>query len=136
MVSFTTQALRYAAKPLHPVDRTLMIERGIGYWISPDHQFVPTPPRVSHADVIRELIDIKTLDEDAAEAMLIDANSYALSQGWTRVRIYPGQHVAYVDFGQSRQVSHRKLVQDLIDHLGLADVAVKFTDEEGNYVSP
>lgn len=113
-----------------------MIERGIGYWISPADELVPVPPRVSHADVIRTVIEVDQLDEDQAEAMLIDANAFALSQGWSRVRIYPGQQVAYLDYGHNKQRTHDRVMQDLLDQLDLTNVVVKYTDEEGNYVSP
>ena len=113
-----------------------MIERGIGYWISPAGEFVPLPPRVSHADVMRELIDAASLEEDAAEAFAVDVNSYAISRGWTRVRIYPGQAVAYVDYGQNQQAPHTAAVRDLVDQLELGEITVKSTDEQGNYISP
>ncbi len=135
MVSLTMKALRLAARASKRED-ALMIERGIGYWISPDGEFIPTPPRVSHADVIRELIDRDALGEDEERAFVGDANAYALSIGWTRVRIYPGQQIAYVDFGQHQQRTHAARVADLIDQLGLLHLTVKYTDAHGNYVSP
>jgi hypothetical protein len=134
MVSFARRALHLAAMP-HP-GPTLMIERGLGYWITPDDDFVPLPPRVSHADVIRELIDPSQLTELQAEARHADANSFALSLGWTRVRIYPGQRLAYVDCGSGKQSVHLDAVRDLLGQLDLPGLAIKNTDERGNYVSP
>jgi len=113
-----------------------MIERGIGYWISPGGEFVPVPPRVSHADVIRAVIDESELSDDANDAFVLDADAYAINEGWSRVRIYPGQQVAYLDFGTGKTESHRRLMNDLIEQLGLLDIKVKYTDEHGNYVSP
>jgi hypothetical protein len=113
-----------------------MIERGIGYWITPDDQFVPIPPRVSHADVIRELIDRDGLGEEATEAFLVDANHFAIQCGWTRVRIYPGQGVAYLDLGLGKSKMHLKMAKDLIAQLELSRIAIKHTDEDGNYISP
>jgi len=127
--------LRAAMGPRERQGDRLLIERGIGYWISPDGDFVPPPPQVSHADVIRELIDRDTLDEDAEAAFLTDANAYAVSRGWTRVRIYPSQQVAYIDFGAGRRDTHRRGVARLLEQLDLAGVHVKYTDEQGNYVS-
>lgn len=111
-----------------------MIERGIGYWITAEGQYISTPPRVSHADLMRQLIDADSLDESAREAFIRDANAYALSQGWTRVRIYPGEQIIYVDFGVDREAQHRKAVVELLDGLGLVGYRMKFTDEHGNYV--
>jgi len=135
MVTPTQKALRYA-RHHHPPEDRLMIERGIGYWITPTGELVPVPPRVSHADVIRAVIENDELDEDQAEAFLIDANAFAIAQGWSRVRIYPGEKTAYLDFGQGQRRAHDHVMHDLIEQLGLADIAVKYTDEEGNYVSP
>jgi hypothetical protein len=130
MVSIAVQAARYLLD--HPVDsERLMIERGIGYWISPDGQFVPTPPRVSHADIIRE-----ELGDDDRQTFDADVNALAIGVGWSRVRIYPDDRVAYVDFGRDRQRQHAPAVESLIDHLGLVGIIAKFTDEHGNYVSP
>ena len=112
----------------------LMIERGIGYWIAPDGQLVPVPPGVSHADLIRELIDPSKLGDDEQDRFTADANAFAIEQGWSRVRIYPADRVAYVDLGKGKG-SHRKLVDDLLDRMGLTGFRVKFTDEEGNYIS-
>jgi len=135
MVSLATKAAMYL---LHHRDRKdqLMIERGIGYWISPDGTFVPTPPRVSHADIMRELIDPDRLDEQEHTAFIADPNTYAIGKGWTRVRIYPGQHTVYADYGQDRRAAHERALHDLLDQLGLAGMNVKYTDEQGNYVSP
>ncbi|MEM6458293.1 MAG: hypothetical protein AAF710_02755 [Planctomycetota bacterium] len=113
-----------------------MIERGIGYWITAEGELVPVPPRVSHADVVRTVTDPNTLDEDQREALLIDANAFVIARGWSRVRIYPGQAVAYLDYGVGQRDAHDRLMRDLLEQLDLADVAVKFTDEDGNYVSP
>jgi hypothetical protein len=131
-------AIKAAAYLLHHRDRKdrLMIERGIGYWIGPDGEFVPTPPRVSHADIMRELLDPRSLNEDERDASVADPNAFAISKGWSRVRIYPGQQIAYVDYGVGKQQAHARAVADLLDQLGLANIQVKFTDEEGNYVSP
>lgn len=113
-----------------------MIERGIGCWITPTDELVPVPPRVSHADVIRAVIEPGELDEGQAEAFAVDANVFALGQGWSRVRIYPGEKTAYLDFGQNKQQTHGRVMRDLVDQLGLVDIAVKFADEQGNDVSP
>lgn len=135
MVTPTQKALRYA-RFHHPPEDRLMIERGIGYWITPQDELVPVPPRVSHVDVIRAVIESDELDEDQAEAFLIDANAFAIAQGWSRVRIYPGQKIAYLDFGHHKQPAHHRVMQDLLEQLDLADIVVKFTDEDGNYISP
>ncbi|MEM6392620.1 MAG: hypothetical protein AAF797_07605 [Planctomycetota bacterium] len=113
-----------------------MIERGIGYWITPNGNFVPTPPRVSHADVMRELIDVNALNAEAHDAFRRDPNAYAIEEGWSRVRIYPSQSVAYIDCGKGHQTNHLKLVAELIDNLGLSDITLKYTDADGNYISP
>jgi len=113
-----------------------MIERGIGYWITPADQLVPVPPRVSHADVMRAVIEPNELDEEESEAFLVDANAFAISKGWSRVRIYPGQSIAYLDFGQGKRRTHDRVMQDLLEQLDLVGVVVKYTDEEGNYISP
>lgn len=135
MVTFAAKAARYLIDH-HLRKDQLMIERGLGYLISPDGEFVPTPPRVSHADIMRELIDAAALSDEDRDAFAVDPNAFAISKGWTRVRIYPGQQVTYVDFGAGRQSSHRAAVDDLLDQLGFVDVNVKYTDEQGNYVSP
>lgn len=135
MVSLTTKALRLAARAKQRKD-ALMIERGIGYWISPVGEFIPAPHRMSHADVVRDLIDVASLNEDAADAFAVDPNAYVISQGWTRVRVYPDQRVAYVDYGTGQQRRHEPLVRDLIDGMGVGPMAIKHTDEHGNYVSP
>ena len=135
MVSFATKAARYLLDHREAKDR-LMIERGIGYWISPDGEFVPTPPRVSHADIMRELIDAEALKDDEHDAFMADPNTYAITQGWTRVRIHLAQQIAYVDFGVGKQRTHARAVDDLLDQLGLAGIQMKYTDEDGNYVSP
>lgn len=85
---------------------------------------------------MRELIETEGLFDDAAEAFLVDPNAWALTCGWSRVRIYPGQHVAYVDYGEPQQRAHAAKARDLIDQLGLVGIRIKFTDEDGNYVSP
>ncbi len=113
-----------------------MIERGLGYWLEPEGGVIPVPPRISHADVARELIDETDLNEKEIEDRLIDINAFAQSQGWTRIRIYPSQDMAYVDFGTGRRTPHARAVTQLLEHLGLDRVAVKYTDEQGNYVSP
>ncbi|MEM6553732.1 MAG: hypothetical protein AAF750_16560 [Planctomycetota bacterium] len=130
----TRTILHFATHPRH--SDPLMIERGIGYWITPEGDFVPTPPRISHADVMRELIQPDTLDADAHDAFRQDPNAYAINQGWSRVRIYPGQSVAYIDCGKDHQADHLNLVTELIDNLGLTDIALKYTDADGNYISP
>ncbi len=135
MVSLATKAARYLLAHRRRKDQ-LMIERGIGYWISPAGEFVPTPPRVSHADIMRELIDPAALGEDDRDALTADPNAYAIARGWSRVRIYAGERIAYVDFDAGQQAAHARAVDDLLDQLGLAGVKVKFTDEQGNYVSP
>ena len=136
MVSLATKAARYLLAH-RPRKDQLMIERGIGYWISPAGEFVPTPPRVSHADIMRELIDPAELgDDDDRDALAADPNAYAIARGWSRVRIYPGEQVAYVDFGAGQLAGHARAVDDLLEQLGLAGVKVKFTDERGDYVSP
>ncbi|MFW6337264.1 MAG: hypothetical protein ACOC3G_09065 [Phycisphaeraceae bacterium] len=112
-----------------------MIERGIGYWITPAGGFVPVPPRVSHAELIRELTDPAGLSEADREAFKRDANAFAIDQGWSRVRIYPAEKTCYVDFGREQQAAHRPLIDELLDQLGFAGLTVKYTDEEGNYVS-
>ena len=113
-----------------------MIERGIGYWISPDGEFVPVPPRVSHADVMRVVTGNADLDEADREALTVDANAFAVTKGWSRVRIYPADRVAYIDHGAGRQREHERWMAELLDGLGLTGVVVKYTDETGNYVSP
>ena len=135
MVSPATRAARYLLDHRQPPE-ALMIERGIGYWISPAGEAVPTPPRVSHAQIMRELIDRTSLGETDREAFDVDPNAFAQRQGWTRVRIYPGQQVAYVDFGAGRQAMQRQAVHELLEQLDLPHVQVKFTDDQGNYVSP
>lgn len=113
MTTLAAKAARYLLD--HPDVRSrLMIERGIGYWISPDGEFIPTPPRTSHADIMRTLISEQELDEDDHEAFTVDPNPFAQRKGWTRVRIYPGQRVAYVDSGAGRRVSHAPAVDDLL----------------------
>lgn len=112
-----------------------MIERGIGYWITPEGQFVPVPPRVSHADMVRGLIDPGTLSDDQQDRLIVDANAFAIAQGWTRVRIYPADGVAYADLGQGRGPRHRKLLDDLLQQIDLPGCRVKYTDESGGYVS-
>lgn len=112
-----------------------MIERGIGYWITPAGGFVPVPPRVSHAELIRELTDAAGLSESDREAFKRDANAFAIDQGWSRVRIYPAEKTCYVDFGKRQHASHHPLIEELLDQLGFAGLTVKYTDEQGNYVS-
>lgn len=135
MVTLAAKAARYLLDHREAKGR-LMIERGIGYWISPEGEFVPTPPRVSHGDIMRELIDAEALSDGEHDAFVADPNAYAISQGWTRVRIYPGQQIAYADYGAGKQAAHAKAVDDLLDQLGLTGVQVKYTDADGNYVSP
>ncbi|MEL7087161.1 MAG: hypothetical protein AAGL98_01765 [Planctomycetota bacterium] len=113
-----------------------MIERGIGYWIGPTDELVPVPPRVSHADVIRAVIDRAELDDSQLEAFVVDANAFAVAEGWSRVRIYPGEKVAYLDFGLGQQSAHRRVIYELLHQLDLPEIAVKYTDEEGRYISP
>lgn len=113
-----------------------MLERGIGYWLSPDGEAIPTPPRITLAEIMRELIDERLLNEQDQEAFLIDPNAYAISQGWSRIRICPTQKTAYVDFGSGKQRIHAKAVEELLLQLDLAEIKIKYTDEQGNYVSP
>ncbi|MEX0777248.1 MAG: hypothetical protein WD042_16210 [Phycisphaeraceae bacterium] len=134
MVALLEKMAHYAADPSKGQSQ-LMIERGIGYWITDDGEYVPTPPRVSHGDLVRHLIDADTLSEDDREAFTIDANAYAISKGWTRVRIYPSQSVVYIDYGAGKQKAHRRAVEELIDQLGLSGLILKYTDEQGNYIS-
>jgi hypothetical protein len=134
MVRMTEKAARAC---LHLVRQggILMIERGIGYWISPQDDMVPTPPRVSHADLMRALIDSAALDEDEREQFERDANAFAVDHGWTRVRIYPTDRVVYADLGQGKTRTHRQVLDTLLDQLGLLGYQIKYTDEQGNYVS-
>jgi len=135
MVSLTDKALRLAAR--HDIgDRLLMIERGIGYWLTPEGEYIPVPPGRSHADVVRAVIDQASLNESDEEAFLVDANAFAIARGWSRVRIYPSERIAYVDLGTGQQRKHPESVESLIDRLGLSRIVVKYTDEQGNYVSP
>ncbi|MBI1338542.1 MAG: hypothetical protein GC164_16485 [Phycisphaera sp.] len=135
MVALFEKMARYAADPLKRKGE-LLIERGIGYWVTPEGEFVPTPPRVSHADLVRKLIETDALDEDEADQFISDANSFAIRKGWTRVRVYPTERVVYVDLGTGNGSSHLKLVTTLLDQIGLPGLTIKYTDEEGNYVSP
>ena len=41
-----------------------------------------------------------------------------------------------LDYGVGQREAHDRLMRDLLEQLDLANVAVKFTDEDGNYVSP
>ncbi len=135
MVTLATKAATYLLQH-HDRKDQLLIERGIGYWISPEGTFVPLPPRVSHADIMRALIDAGALNEVDREAFTVDVNAFAIERGWSRVRIYPSQKLAYVDFGRHRQQQHDPAVRDLLEQLELSDVRIKFTDEEGNDISP
>lgn len=114
---------------------TLLIERGIGYWITEGGDFVPTPPGVSHADVARQWFADETLSDDEHDAFERDANAFALARGWTRVRIYPSERIVYADYGAGREQPHRRRLEELLDRLGLVGYNVKYTDEDGNYVS-
>ena len=111
-----------------------MLERGIGYWLTDEDQMLPVPPRVTHAEMARELFDPVTLSEADAETYQRDANAFALSRGWSRVRIYPADAVCYLDLGTGSR-HHRGLLDDLLDRLGLVGYTIKFADEQGNYVS-
>lgn len=134
MVALIERMARYAADP-HKRKADLLIERGIGYWITSDGEYVPTPPRISHAELVRHLIEGDALSEDEREAFTIDPNAFALSRGWSRVRIYPSQNVVYIDYGAGQQTTHRRAVEELIDQLGLSGLVLKYTDEQGNYIS-
>ena len=114
---------------------TLLIERGIGYWITEGGDFIPTPPAMPVCVVARRWFADEALSEDEREAFERDANVFALTRGWTRVRIYPGERVVYADYGAGREQAHRRLLEELLDHLGMVGFQVKYTDEEGNYVS-
>ena len=140
MVTAVTSAILYAAAG-HDGRGRLMVERGIGYWITAGGEYVPVPPRVSHADVVRAVtgsgtFDDAVMDDADREALTADANAFAVGRGWSRVRIYPGDRVAYLDYGSGRRREHDRAMAELLDELGLTGVAVKYTDEEGNYVSP
>lgn len=135
MVSLATKAAAYLLNQ-HDRKDQLLIERGIDYWTSPDGAFVPVPPRVSNADIMRELIDPQSLTEEEDEAFRVDPNMFAISRGWTRVRLYPSQQIGYVDFGAGRQRTHTRSVLDLLDQLQLSSIRLRFTDEQGNYISP
>ncbi len=114
----------------------LLIERGIGYWITADGEYLPTPPRVSHADFVRQWFENASLNDDEQDALTHDANVFAIDRGWSRVRAYPNQRVVYIDYGRNMQAQHAKLLDDLLDQLGLVGYDVKYTDEDSNYVSP
>jgi hypothetical protein len=126
---------RLAARAAHRKD-ALLIERGLGYWITTDDEYVPTPPRVAHADLVREWFDEdRTLSEADRDDLTRDANLFAIQRGWTRVRIYPADRVVHVDYGEGRQPAHEPLLNALLDQIGLTGYRVKYTDEDGNYVS-
>ena len=129
-----TRLTRLALQAANRKD-ALLIERGLGYWITAEGEYLPTPPRVAHADLVREWFDDQTLSEDDREAFTRDANLFAIRRGWTRVRIYPADRVVYVDYGRGTQAAHAKLLDALLDQIGLTGYHVKYTDEDGNYVS-
>jgi len=114
-----------------------MLERGIGYWITEADELLPVPPRVTHAEMVRQIIDAASLDDEQREAFAMDPNAYALSQGWSRVRIYPGQKTVYLDLGVGKRHEHRRATDALLDQLDLAGLTVKYTDGDGDgdYIS-
>ncbi len=113
----------------------LMLERGIGYWITDADELLPVPPRATHAELARQIIDPAQLDDEQREAFTIDPNAFALSQGWSRVRIYPGQKTVYLDLGDGKRSAHRRATEALLDQLDLSGLTIKYTDEDGNYIS-
>ncbi len=114
----------------------LMIEAGLGFWITPDSEAVPTPPRISHADLMRRMIEPTDLSDDDREQFLIDVNAFAISRGWTRVRIYPTEKTVYADLGQGKRRQHMSRLNTLLDEIGLPGLTLKYTDEDGNYITP
>jgi len=54
----------------------LMLERGIGYWITEADELLPVPPRVTHAEMVRQIIDAASLDDEQREAFAMDPDAY------------------------------------------------------------
>ena len=113
-----------------------MIERGLGYWIDPGGDVVPLPPRASHADLMRELVRPEQLADEAADAFVRDPNAWAVGAGWVRLRIYPGEGVAYADLPPDPSGLPLERVEALLDAIGIVGLTLKYTDADGNYVSP
>jgi hypothetical protein len=112
----------------------LLIERGIGYWITNDGEVLAINPGATHADYVRQWFDETPLTGDEKEQLARDANAFALSRGWSRVRVYITERVVYVDFGAGHRASHMRLLDTLYDKAGFAGFQLKYTDEDGNYV--
>jgi hypothetical protein len=113
----------------------LMLERGLGYWITPDGQALSISPGITHADMARQLFaNPPPASEDHADQLQADPNAFAIAQGWTRVRIYPADRICYADLGHDQPDALQR-VHTLLNHIGLPDLPVKHTDPHGNYVS-
>lgn len=116
-------------------------ERGLGYWITHDDRVVPLPPRMTHAEIACELLigdggvapSVEALDDDARDELAADPNAFAITHGWTRVRIYPGNAEVYADLGSGRELRHRRAVLDLLASLEMDDYRLRVTDDAGNY---
>lgn len=114
-------------------------EWGLGYWITPDGLALPVPSGDTHADVAVEYLigpgnefesinDIDKLGQDEQDLFYSDINAFAIKNGWTRLRIYPGdpkigrEPKAWADVGSENHIDG---IKNLIKKIGVPMETIK-----------